>query len=151
MKELYSIFTLQIAKCNRCIKKLKQEEMESFDLKGPHVSCLFYLYKNDGPLTLKELCDVCDEDKAAVSRAVDSLEKNGYVACNSKTEKRYKSPLFLTQKGVETAKGIVEKIDWIVESAGEGVTQENRGIFYETLEIISTNLQRMCDKYGEEL
>ena len=151
MKELYSIFTLQIAKCNRCIKKLKQEEMESFDLKGPHVSCLFYLYKHDGPLTLKELCDVCDEDKAAVSRAVDSLEKNGYVACNSKTEKRYKSPLFLTQKGVETAKGIVEKIDRIVESAGEGVTQENRGIFYETLQIISTNLQRMCDKYGEEL
>lgn len=151
MKELYSIFTLQIAKCNRCIKKLKQEEMESFDLKGPHVSCLFYLHKNDGPLTLKELCDVCDEDKAAVSRAVDSLEKNGYVACNSKTEKRYKSPLFLTQKGVETAKGIVEKIDRIVESAGEGVTQENRGIFYETLQIISTNLQRMCDKYGEEL
>lgn len=79
------------------------------------------------------------------------LKKNGYVACNSKTEKRYKSPLFLTQKGVETAKGIVEKIDRIVESAGEGVTQKNREIFYETLQIISTNLQRMCDKYGEEL
>ena len=60
-------------------------------------------------------------------------------------------PLFLTQKGVETAKGIVEKIDRIVESAGEGVTQKNREIFYETLQIISTNLQRMCDKYGEEL
>ncbi len=149
MKELYSIFTLYIAKCNRYIRKLKQEEMETYDLKGPHVSCLYYLYKSDGALTLKELCDVCDEDKAFISRAVDSLEKDGYIVCNSKTEKRYKSPLMLTQKGCDTAKDIVKKIDEIVVSAGEGVTEENREIFYATLKTISNNLKKMCDKYGE--
>lgn len=149
MKELYSIFTLLIAKCNRCIRKLKQEEMGNFSLKGPHVSCLYYLYKNGGPLTLKELCDVCDEDKAQISRALDSLEKDGYIRCDSKTEKRYKSPLFLTDKGLEVSADIVKKIDSIVESAGEGVTEENRVIFYKTLMTISDNLQKMCDKYGE--
>lgn len=151
MEELYSIFTMQIAKCNRYIRKLKQEEMETFDLKGPHVSCLYYLYKSQRPLTLKELCDICDEDKAYVSRAVDGLEKDGYIACNAKTEKRYRSPLFLTEKGIETARGIVKKIDQIVALAGEGVPQENREIFYKTLTTISSNLQKMCNKYGEEL
>ena len=149
MEELYSLFTLQISKCSRCIRKLKQEEMETFDLKGPHVSCLYYLYKSNGPLTLKELCDMCDEDKAYISRAVDSLEKDGYIFCESKTEKRYKSPLSLTQKGKEAAEKTVNKIDQIVESAGIGITQEDREVFYRTFKIISDNLQKMCDKYGE--
>lgn len=149
MEELYNIFTMQIAKCSRYIRKIKQEEMESFDLKGPHVSCLYYLHKNNGSLTLKELCDVCDEDKAYISRAVDSLEKDGYIECNSKTEKRYKSPLMLTQKGREVSQKIDNIIDKIVIKAGQGVTQENREIFYKTFKIISSNLQKMCDKYGD--
>ncbi len=149
MDELYSLFTLQIAKCARCIRKIKQEEMETFDLKGPHVSCLYYLYKSDGSLTLKELCDICDEDKAYISRAVDSLEKDGYIVCDSKTEKRYKSPLTLTQKGKDSAEKMVRKIDQIVENAGLGITQENRENFYKTFKIISDNLEKMCEKYGE--
>lgn len=149
MEELYNIFTMQIAKCSRYIRKIKQEEMETFDLKGPHVSCLYYLYKNDEPLTLKELCDVCDEDKAYISRAVDSLEKDGYIICNSKTEKRYKCPLMLTEKGREVSKKIDKVIDQIVVEAGQGVTEENREIFYKTFKIISDNLKKMCDKYGE--
>lgn len=149
MEELFSLFTLQIAKCSRCIRKIKQEEMESFDLKGPHVSCLYYLYKANGSLTLKELCDICDEDKAYISRAVDSLEKDGYIECNSKTEKRYKSPLTLTEKGRLAAEKTVNKIDQIVESAGLGVTQEERENFYRTFKQISDNLQKICEKYGD--
>ncbi len=149
MEELYNIFTMQIAKCSRYIRKIKQEEMETFDLKGPHVSCLYYLYKNNGPLTLKELCDVCDEDKAYISRAVDSLETDGYIECNSKTEKRYKSPLMLTEKGREVSKKIDKVIDQIVIEAGQGVTEENRENFYKTFKIISDNLKKMCDKYGD--
>ena len=149
MDELYNIFTMQIAKCSRYIRKIKQEEMETFDLKGPHVSCLYYLYKSDGGLTLKELCDICDEDKAYISRAFDSLEKDGYIECNSKTEKRYKSPLMLTKKGRLVSEEINKKIDQIVEKAGEGVSEENREIFYKTFKIISNNLHNMCEKYGE--
>ena len=149
MEELFSLFTMQVSKCSRCIRKIKQEEMDNFDLKGPHVSCLYYLYKNDGSLTLKELCDICDEDKAYISRAVDSLEKDGYIECNSKTEKRYKSPLFLTEKGKVAAEKTVNKIDQIVESAGSGITQEDREVFYKIFKTISDNLQKICDKYGE--
>lgn len=146
MQELYRTFTLQIAKCNRYIRRLKQDEMETFGLKGLHVSCLYYLYKSSAPLTLKELCDICDEDKAAASRAVDSLKKDGYITSNSKAKKTYREPLLLTEKGVETAKRIVEKIDTIVESAGEGVTPEEREIFYKTLGKISNNLQKISER-----
>ena len=123
--------------------------MESFELKGPHVSCLYYLYKSNGALTLKELCDICDEDKAYISRAVDSLEKDGYIECDSKTEKKYKCPLYLTEKGKVAAEKTVKKIDQIVISAGIGITQEDRDIFYKTFKTISDNLQKLCEKYGE--
>lgn len=123
--------------------------MENFDLKGPHVSCLYYLYKCDGALTLKELCDICDEDKAYISRAIDTLENEGYVECESKTEKRYKSPLVLTKKGKDVAEKVARKVDQVVVTAGQGLTDENRKVFYQSLMLISDNLQKICDKYGD--
>ena len=68
MQERFQTFTVLITKLNRCIRKIKTEEMAEFDLKSPHVSCLYYLYKADS-LTAKELCDICEEDKANISRS----------------------------------------------------------------------------------
>ena len=95
MKERFETFTTQIAKISRAIRRIKTEEMKDFNLKSPHVSCLYYLFKNES-LTAKQLCDICDEDKAAISRSIEYLEKNNYLICDSKTEKRYKSPIMLT-------------------------------------------------------
>ena len=99
MQERFREFTLLIANLNRCIGKVKTEEIAGFDLKGSHVSCLYYVYENES-LTAKELCDICGEDKANVSRAIKYLESNGFLVCDSKTAKRYKSPLLLTDKSL---------------------------------------------------
>ena len=87
MEERFNTFTVLIAGINRCIRKIKTEEMSEYNLKSPHVSCLYYLYKHNS-LTAKELCDICDEDKSNVSRSIKFLEENGYLVCNSKKEKR---------------------------------------------------------------
>jgi len=80
MEKRFELFTTAIAKISRNIRKIKSEEVASInlDLKGPHVSCLYYLYKHK-KLTLKELSLVCDEDKAAISRSIDYLEHNLYI------------------------------------------------------------------------
>ena len=74
MQERFKNFTVLIAKINRCIRKIKTEEMAEFDLKSTHVSCLYYLYTME-TLTSKELCDVCEEDKASISRSIWMLKK----------------------------------------------------------------------------
>ena len=79
MEELFSLFTLQVAKCSRCIRKIKQEEMETFNLKGPHVSCLHYLYKSNGSLTLKELTSCPVRFKRAKTLAFNSSISKGLV------------------------------------------------------------------------
>jgi len=78
MKERFELFTVLIAKISRSIRKIKTEEMEEFDLKSPHVSCLYYLFKSNN-LTATELCEICQEDKSAISRSLDYLESKGYT------------------------------------------------------------------------
>ena len=148
MQERFQTFTTLIARLNRCIRKIKTEEMAELDLKSPHVSCLYYLYKADS-LTSTELCNVCEEDKANISRSIEFLEKNGYIVCRSKTEKRYKSPLVLTEKGRETGAYIVRKIDAILEAVSRGVPEEHREVMYRSLSVICDNLQKICDAYDE--
>ncbi|MBQ7923972.1 MAG: MarR family transcriptional regulator [Clostridia bacterium] len=149
MQDRFHTFTVQIAKIARAIRRIKAEETEELHLKGTHVSCLYYLYKEERGMTATELCEACDEDKAAVSRSVEYLEEYGYVACKSEKQKRWKSLLVLTDKGREAGRRIADKIDCILAQASEGLTEENRLIFYQSLKLISDNLQKICEKYGE--
>lgn len=146
MKERFKTFTVLIMEINRYIHKIKTEEMSEFDLKSPHVSCLYYLYKS-GELTAKELCDISKEDKASVSRSIEYLETNGFISCNSTTKKRYKAILTLTEKGREIAAALAKKIDAILEQASVGLSEENRAVMYETLSLIHDNLENICNKY----
>ena len=124
--------------------------MSKFGLKSAHVSCLYYLYKAEKPLTARELCDVCDEDKAAVSRAIDLLTKEGYVTCESNTVKKYKSPLTLTEKGNDVGEAIAQRVDDVLSGVSNGVSEEHRAILYDSLEAISVNLQKICDGFEGE-
>ena len=119
--------------------------MSEYRLKSPHVSCLYYLYKEE-TLTAKELSDICDEDKASLSRSIDQLEKSGYLSCDSDARKRYKAPLELTDAGREIAKIIVEKVDEILDFVGDCLDDGERASLYTSLEQIS---KRLDDYYGK--
>ena len=140
MEERFETFTVLIARISRSIKRIKAEEMAEFGLKGPHVSCLYYLSRC-GEMTAAELCERCDEDKAAISRSLDDLEKNGYITCASGAGKRYKSPLCLTEKGRAVGHAIGEKSTRIVDAASEGLSERERQTLYRALALISGNLE----------
>ncbi len=142
MKERFETFTVLINRISRNIRKLKNLEMKEYNLKSAHISCLYYLYQSDG-LTASELCERCEEDKATISRTLEYLEKNGYLRCETKSEKRYRSPLLLTEKGNTTAAKIAEKIDDVLEEIGESLTEEERAVFYRSLSIISEGLDKI--------
>ena len=140
MEERFETFTILIARISRSIKRIKSEEMAEFRLKGPHVSCLYYLSLSDG-MTASALCERCDEDKAAISRSLDDLEKNGYIACASSAGKRYKSPIRLTERGRGVSHAVGEKIARIVNAASEGLSEAERQTMYRALTLISENLE----------
>lgn len=148
MQERYKNFTLLIAKINRCIRKIKTEEMSEFNLKSAHVSCLYYLYTM-GSLTSKELCDICEEDKAAISRAVDHLENEGYLKSRTKVNKRYKCPIELTEKGHEVGRYLAERVSGIIAVSSAGISDEEREVLYRALSIISEKLQQVYEGYED--
>ncbi|MBR6756612.1 MAG: MarR family transcriptional regulator [Peptococcaceae bacterium] len=140
MDNRYEMFTVLIAKINRNIRKIKNQEMLEYNLKSLHISCLYYLYLSGG-LTATELCERCEEDKATISRSLDYLEKEGYLTCDTQNAKRYKSPLVLTEKGKEVGKQIVDKVNRVLDGVGANLTDSEREIFYRSLNLISDNLE----------
>ena len=147
MKERFETFTVLINRISRNIRKIKNQEMAEYHLRSAHVSCLYYLYTNRGS-TATDLCERCEEDKATISRALDYLETNGFLICESKSVKRYKSPLILTDKGNEVGEKIADKISSVLDAISDGLTEEERVAFYRSLFIISERLDAVS-KSGE--
>ena len=148
MEERFELFTALITKISRSIKKIKNQEVEEYGLRSPHVSCLYYLYITNG-LTATELCERCEEDKATVSRSLDYLETNGYILCESKSAKRYKSPLYLTEQGRMVAAKVAAKISRVLDDVSAAMTEEERVAFYRSLAMISDSLEA-CIKSDRE-
>ena len=147
MEERFQLFTVLISGINRSIHRIKTEEMSEFELRSSHVSCLYYLYKQE-KLTSREICDLCSEDKANISRALKYLEEKGYVTCETVGTKRYQSPMSLTESGKEIGKNIVQKIDRVLEVASKGLTEEERKIMYKGLLAVNKNLNDLCENFG---
>ena len=146
MYDRFKNFTVYMLRISRCIQKIKSEEMSELELKGPHVSCLYYLYR-EGSLTATELCDICVEDKSYISHSLRYLEEKGYVACDSDAKKRYNAPFTLTELGKKTAELVAKKIDTVLAPAGDGIDEEERKILYKCLDTVTENLERISKKY----
>lgn len=140
MEERFETFTVLINRISRNIRKIKNQKMAEYNLRSAHVSCLYYLYTNQGA-TATDLCEKCEEDKATVSRALEYLEKNGFITCRPQNTKRYKSPLALTERGTEVGKRIAEIIDGVLNEIGLFMTEEERKAFYHALSKISEGLE----------
>ena len=135
---------------NRCIQKIERVEMEKYGLKGPHAQCLLAMSRYPEGITSSQLRTICDKDKAAISRTVAELEKEGMVVRETNNGNRYRAMLKLTQQGEEAAHHVAERARVAVEKAGEGMTDEQRVVFYSVLGLIAGNLQTICSEGLEE-
>ena len=142
-QERFQAFVTGISVCYKYIQKIKSLEMTEFGLKGAHAMFLFFLHSHPEGLTAAQLSQLCAEDKAAVSRSLASLLEEGYIVSD---EKKYRSRIRLTQRGEEVACRIDQMIERWVESGGDGLTEQDRDVFYSSLELISNNLR---GKIGE--
>lgn len=139
MKERFEAFITGVTVCYKYIQRIKSAEMTELGLKGNHVTCLFYLRNHPEGLTAAQLCGLCAEDKASISRIVADLRSRGYIS--KETSKNYRAPLTLTEKGMSAASQLDPLINRWVMSGGDGLTEEHRDIFYKSLAQISENLR----------
>ena len=139
MLNRFEDFVTGITECHRYIQRIKSMEMTEFGLKGTHVMCLFYLGRSPEGLTAARLCALCGEDKAAVSRTVAELEQLGHC---TRDDKKYRATLTLTDSGREIASRLNGLVAQWVTAGGDGLTDEERAAFYQTLGKIAANLRK---------
>ena len=139
MIQRFDAFVSGITSCYKYIQRIKAMEMTEFGLKGTHVMCLYYLRQNPAGLTASQLCGLCSEDKAAISRTVSELKTRGYITTLS--EKAYRAMLTLTAAGQEVARKFDRLIESWVTAGGDGLTDEERSDFYRSLSTIAENLR----------
>lgn len=138
----FETFMMTIGQINRSIQNIKNREMEVHGLKGTHVMCLYQLRQNIEGLTAKELATLCGEDKAAVSRSLSKLESKGLISFTDiEGKKRYRTVITLTEEGSRVCDQINQKIDELLKIYSEGISEEEREVFYHVLARIANNLQ----------
>lgn len=138
MIQRFERFTLAISELYRYWHKIAADEMARYQLKGPHALYLVALYRYEEGITAAGLCEVCDRNKADVSRAVALLEERGLV---TREGDQYRAQLKLTESGKRAAEQVRERARRAVEIGGQGLTEAQRTAFYETLTVIAANLK----------
>ena len=146
MEERFQEFTVLVSNLNRCIYRLKTEEMAEHNLKSSHLSCIYYIYKY-GSLTAKQLCELCREDKANISRALKYLEENSYLTVNTKSNKKFQRYIELTYTGYKIGKDISLRVNEILNYVNQGLSPEHLKIMYQGLNIINDRLNELCEEY----
>lgn len=143
-------FTAAVFAINRCVQKIERIEMGKFGLKGPHAQCLLAMSHYPDGITVTQLRDICDKDKAAISRTVADLERAGMVERLCHNGNRYRAMLMLTVQGRAAAEQVTKRAGFAVEKAGNGLTGQQRDTMYAALEQIAENLQMICADGLEE-
>ena len=145
MVDRYEQFSSLISGIYRQIQKLEREEMEKYGCKGAFAQYLIAMSRHPEGMTAARLCEICDKDKAAISRVIAEMEEKGLVQKISNGAHPYRAALLLTAEGKNAAAFVAQRATAAVQRAGEGLSNADRQAFYAALELINVNLKRICD------
>lgn len=141
MLRRFEEFCSIISSIQHHIQKIERDEMEKYGLKGPYAQYLVTMSRCPEGLTAAQLCEMCEKDKAAVSRALAELERRALVTREMANDTAYRALVKLTEEGTAAARYVCEKVRAAVEIAG--LTEQDRQMFYTSLRRIADNLSNI--------
>ena len=144
MLSRFEQFTNAICAIYRDIQKIQRDEMEKYGLRGAFAQYLLVMERHPEGITATRLCEICDKDKAAISRVLTDMENKGLVAKDASGGSLYKALHRLTESGSSAASYVREKATAAVEIASSGLAAADRKVMYDALELIASNIQTIC-------
>ena len=143
MVSRFERFSFAISEIYRHWHKIAADEMEKCGLKGPYAVYFTAMCRFPEGITSAQLAEVCSRDKSDVSRAISLMEKKGLVMKEGST---YRALIKLTDEGNKVADFINERAAHAVNLGGKGLSEDERNQFYNTLELIVSNLQAISQE-----
>ena len=138
-------FSFAIAEIDRNLHKIMSDEMGAFGLRGPQAVYLIRLNMHPTGLTAAELAKACDRNKADVSRSMAEFEERGIIVREG-GKNPYRAKIRLTEKGIDASASLRERARLAVSLVSEGLSDEKREVFYEALELIASNMQKISEE-----
>ena len=79
MLNRFAQFSYMISSIYRNIQKIEHDEMVKLGYKGAYAKYLVAMFQQPQRITSSNLCELCDKNKAAVSRMISEMEEKGLV------------------------------------------------------------------------
>lgn len=146
MLSRFERFSYAISEINRYWHKIAADEMAKYGLKGPYALYLTVLYRNNEGVTSVKLGQLCDKNKADVSRAIATLEEKGLVMREGNNNSLYRAKVLLTKEGRKATEQVQKAAAKAVEMGGDGLTEQHRALFYDGLEKVAANLKVLSEQ-----
>ena len=138
-------FATALSEITRNWHKIAAKEMKKYGLKGPHALYLITMYRHSEGITAVQLGELCCRDKSDVSRAVTEFEEKKLLIREANGTSRYRVLLKLTDEGMAAAEYLKERAALAVKLGGEGIPEEQKESFYQSLELVASNLQKFSE------
>lgn len=146
MLERFDRFTSAISSIHRFIQKIERDEMAKYGLKGAAAQYLLALRRYPQGITAAGLCEVCDRDKAGISRIITDMESKGLLKRITSGDSQYRALLTLTEQGYQAADFVDRRATLAVALAGRDLSAEDRTTLYAALEQIAGNIRELSHK-----
>lgn len=132
-------FPKSIGRLNKQMQKIFGEELRPYDLSSAHAMYLVVLFENDG-LTLRELTENVNMDKANTTRVVTDLKVKGYIYtdCLKVGSRKYK--VYLTEEGKKAAEIVRSAIKRMLDNIFSILSDAERAQYIALLKKIITNI-----------
>ena len=134
-------FSYVISGINRHIQKIERDEMIKYGYKGAFAQYLVAIRRFPEGLTSAKLCEICEKDKAAISRVLNEMQEKGLISRENTGENRYNALIKLTDEGLRAVAYVDERAAAAIEAIGNEMSDEKRAEFYATLHFIAARLQ----------
>ena len=142
MLDRFENFTALISDISRSIQKLERDEMERLGYRGAFAQYLLVLRKSPEGLSLAQLCEKSDRDKAAVSRILSEMNDKSLVA-KPEGGSGYRAKYVLTDAGMQAAEFVISRAQSAVDAVGSSLSTAQREGMYESLSLIAANLSKL--------
>ncbi len=134
MLNRFAQFSYIISDIYRQMIKIEHDEMVKLGYKGAYTQYLIALSQYPEGLSSTQLCEICDKNKAAISRNLTEMEGHHLIT----REKNYGALITLTEQGKELAEYVCKKAEQAVIEVA--LSNEQIEDMYEILNHISKRL-----------
>ncbi len=111
---------------------------------------LISIHKNGGISSQKQLAELVGITPAAVTGALKTLEKNGYITRKFGKDSRY-NEVNVTERGVRLLKSAKEKFTELDQTLFDGFSEGEFDMYISCLNKMQRNMEKQLEKAQEDI